>query len=789
MNAIANQSIAKTGIFLCACGDEIAPRIDLDILKANLAGHADVVETLPNPCLKPGLDRIHDLVEAEGLNRIIVAGCDGRIMLKKFEKSLEPLGLLKGQIDMVNLKNHVAKVSSAGPEAKAAKAEKLIKAAVAEMKVLVPTENQAVEVDGPVALVGNGIGAFPTAQKLAKSGIECILPLDTADVDEIMGGVRSAYPGEYGQYDRMKKMIQDVMASDKVTVKDGLKMKNLLGITGDFTLEMEKEDGELESIEAGLVVAALDAQLLPPGPEFGYDGQSAMILPELDRNMAKTGIPKGEVVFWVSDYAYDTPEFAVLSAKAAWNTAKFIKNASPSTHITIVYHQDMALPLTAMERALARRLNVSWVSYDKAVRPTVQDGFLTFCTTTDHVETELKWDTLVLSPLRSIARETMDAAKNLGVVHDTSAFLGNHHTHVKPEMVGKDETYIVGSAYFPCDLQAVLNTGRKAGSNTYELIERSRHAELFAPRNIAVVDPEKCVGCGQCQEICDCSGIGMTQFPSSGLPRVVDPLLCTGGGTCSATCPYNAITLLNSTTAQREARVGALAQQLDAGEAACFACVWGGLPAADHVHRLNMTYDEGVHILSVPCVGQIDPSVMAKAFLEGAPGLLLMGCSPEQCHHSFGIDHAWSRVQLIKKLFTLCGFDRRRIALAHADLNRPEDFVKTSDAFTKQIREMGPIEMTQVNKDKLQAIYDMCKYNERIRTLLSVSLRRPMDEEYRGDQFHALSFDRDFNQAIEEEFDYPESALAAEDTAATTPAEAVVDEPAETAKSGEVHHA
>ncbi|MCG8566114.1 MAG: hypothetical protein MI747_13635, partial [Desulfobacterales bacterium] len=101
------------------------------------------------------------------------------------------------------------------------------------------------------------------------------------------------------------------------------------------------------------------------------------------------------------------------------------------------------------------------------------------------------------------------------------------------------------------------------------------------------------------------------------------------------------------------------------------------------------------------------------------------------------------------------------------DLNRPEDFVKTSDAFTAKIREMGPIEMTQANRDKLQAIYDMCKYNERIRTLLSVSLRRPMDEEYRGDQLHALAFDRDFNQAIEEEFDYPESALAGEEPAAT----------------------
>ncbi|MCG8565601.1 MAG: hypothetical protein MI747_11030 [Desulfobacterales bacterium] len=237
------NSPAKTGVFLCKCGDEIQSQIDLDLLKASLEGHADLVEILPSPCLKPGLDHIQGQVDDKGLNRIVVAGCDGRIMLKKFESALEAQGLFKGMIDMVNLKNHVAKVSLSTMEEKTRKSEKLIKAAIAEMQVLVPTENYTVEVDGPVALVGEGIGAFPTAQKLMKSNIECIIPVENADPEAIMAKVRDAYPGEYGQYDRIKKMIQDVMASDKVQILEGLKMKNLLGVTGDFTLELENNQG------------------------------------------------------------------------------------------------------------------------------------------------------------------------------------------------------------------------------------------------------------------------------------------------------------------------------------------------------------------------------------------------------------------------------------------------------------------------------------------------------------------------------------------------------------------
>ena len=51
------------------------------------------VEVLPFSCLRPGLDRIQEVVAEKGLNRLIVAGCESRILHKKFEQALEALGL------------------------------------------------------------------------------------------------------------------------------------------------------------------------------------------------------------------------------------------------------------------------------------------------------------------------------------------------------------------------------------------------------------------------------------------------------------------------------------------------------------------------------------------------------------------------------------------------------------------------------------------------------------------------------------------------------------------------
>jgi len=472
----------------------------------------------------------------------------------------------------------------------------------------------------------------------------------------------------------------------------------------------------------------------------------------MEDHLWRKGTPSGRVVFWISDHESGQPEYAALSARSAWAMARHIRECSRHTDTVILYNRKMAIPLQAEERRINRELDILWIPYDDAVQPSVQDGFVSFCSTQDHLENEIPWDMLVLSPVRSVAGEPYETAKTLGLVHRGGRFLTGHHARVRPEMVGREETYLAGSGRAPCDLTEALNQGWRAARKTIKLFEKSAAGELFLPRVVCVVDQSRCVGCGQCEELCDCGGIGAAEGTGGGLPRVVDPMVCTGGGTCVAACPYNALILQNNTTLQREARVAALANRLEADEVLAYGCYWAGLPAADNAGMKGLKYDSRLHVLGIPCVGQLDPCIMARAFLEGAPGLLIIGCMPEDCHHSHGIDHAWRRVNVIKKLLTLSGFDRRRCALAHADLNRPEDFVRTVESFVRTIAMLGPIERTELNRGRLQAMYDLVKFNSRVRHLISAALRRPWEDTYRGDQRHALDYDRDFSAALTEEF-------------------------------------
>lgn len=745
----------KIGIFICKCGQKIDSFVDLNAIKKTVSNTKDVVccEVSPFPCLEPGMAEIIGAIKEKGLNRLIVAGCESRLMLKKFEKRLDTEGLQKGQIDVVNLRGHVAAVSDLTPEEKALKGVRLINAAIAEMRTLNPSLQQNVHITHPPMILGGGIASFTAAQELSRQEIACYLSIPETDPEVILNKLYQTYPGERTNYPRLRKIIDSVLQDDRITLLPQTEIAALAGITGEYTVSMTVP-GEVtrKRYQVGTIIACLDGELIPPGPEFGYDGKTVLSQIDFEEMIYNQSIPAGQTVFWINDYEAGQEAFARLSTVSAWNMGRHILENSKKSQVIILYNEKMPLPLSAADRALSRKLGLIWVPYDKSVQPVIQLGFVSFGGVNDHLEHEIPWDRMILSPVRKIGQKSMRTAKILGLIHEETEFIGTHHQRVRPEMVGREESYLAGSARYGCDLNEALNQGKQAGKRNVDLYKKSAANELFAPRVVCVVDTTKCVGCGQCQEICDCGGMGIAEGLGGGIPRVVDPMVCTGGGTCAAACPYQALTLQNNTNDQREARIGELSRQLTKNQFVAIACSWAGQPAADNAGNRGLKYTPDIHIIGVPCVGQIDPAVMARAFVDGAPGLLLIGCDPESCHHSFGVDHAWSRVNILKKLFSLCGFDRRRITMAHADLNHPEDFVKTVDSFSKMIKTLGPIEKTPENQKKLDSIYRLVKTNSRVRLLLSSGLRRPWEKTYRGDQRYALEYDRtDFMDALKEE--------------------------------------
>jgi heterodisulfide reductase subunit A len=78
--------------------------------------------------------------------------------------------------------------------------------------------------------------------------------------------------------------------------------------------------------------------------------------------------------------------------------------------------------------------------------------------------------------------------------------------------------------------------------------------EVTISPTVAVVNAEKCVGCGECIPVCPYTAI----WRNNDQKAEINPALCLGCGTCVATCPSGAITALHFTDQEIVAQIDGL---------------------------------------------------------------------------------------------------------------------------------------------------------------------------------------------------------------------------------------
>jgi coenzyme F420-reducing hydrogenase delta subunit/ferredoxin len=702
--------------------------------------------------MAPGMEEVKKAIRENQLDRVLVAGCEPRIMLKKFQRELREMGLEAEQVDMVNLRDHVALVHAGKPAAELAlKGSKLVAAEMAGLMATRSIAPQKVECKGPVMILGGGMATYSAALELVRAGIDTIISVVSDDMEDEIRMLHERYPGERHFHDRLRKIMREVYESPHIRAISKGEVEKIMGNWGDYSVTFSAVGDQLPpTYKVGAIIAALDAEMLHQGPDFGHDGVRVLCHTELEEQIWVQGIPGHRLVFWVNDIETNRP-WDQLSFRGAWNLARNIRLHNVNSQACILFNSRITVPLSTAERVQARQLGIKLIQYDGSLRPTIQSGFITFNDLYDQIERELSWDQLVLSPVRDPGHEAIRIAKILGIYTYEGQFLDRESQMVRPDEVGLGEKLLAGSARHPCELQETLRQGRRAARVLVDLVKKSQAGELYASRDVCQVDQSLCTGCGLCKEICDCGAIMPVEGPGGGIPRTVDPMVCTGGGTCAAACPHLALNVQTRPMARREARAGALAGRLGDNEVMGYACSWGGAAAADHAGLQGLTYSPRFYLLRMRCIGELDPIIMGRAFLEGANGLLLLGCKPETCHHSYGLDHTWSRSLMIKKLLELSGLERDRISLAHGDLNDPLQLARTIDTFVSTIDRLGPIKRDPMTQAKMQALYDTL-HNARVRWVLGASLRRPWETTYPTDQRHAMDYDMTLTDVITEEF-------------------------------------
>jgi coenzyme F420-reducing hydrogenase delta subunit len=95
--------------------------------------------------------------------------------------------------------------------------------------------------------------------------------------------------------------------------------------------------------------------------------------------------------------------------------------------------------------------------------------------------------------------------------------------------------------------------------------------------------------------------------------------------------------------------------------------------------------------------------LLMKAFEQGADGIIVSGCHPNDCHYTSGNFHARRRWMLFRSLLDFMGIDMKRVQFSWVSAAEGAKWADVVNSTVEQVRELGPFEnykkMTQLGID------------------------------------------------------------------------------------------
>jgi heterodisulfide reductase subunit A len=125
-------------------------------------------------CSEPGQTMIKDDIKNLGINRVVVASCSPRMHETTFQNTVAEAGLNPYYFTMANIREHVSWVVKDIDQA-TAKAERLIRAAVARVTLQEALFARKEPVTPATLIVGGGIAGIQAALTIADAGYQVYL--------------------------------------------------------------------------------------------------------------------------------------------------------------------------------------------------------------------------------------------------------------------------------------------------------------------------------------------------------------------------------------------------------------------------------------------------------------------------------------------------------------------------------------------------------------------------------------------------------------------------------------
>ncbi len=531
----------RIGVFVCHCGINIGSVVNVPEVLEYASKLPNVVYTERNlyTCSGDTQKKIKEMIEKHDLNRVVVASCTPRTHEPLFQNTCREAGLNKYLFEMANIRDQCSWVHRLEPERATEKAKDLVRMSIAKAATLEPLPQPKIPVTPSALVIGGGLSGIAAALEIANAGYE----VHIVEKDKELGGhLRKIYHTLTGvdPQDTLVRLKKELHEHKNVKVHLNDQVAEVKGYIGNFETTLKSG----EKIKHGAIVVATGGIEYEP-TEYEHKKHKNVIkqteLGELLHN-GKFRANNVVVIQCVGSRNEEHPNCSRICCSTAMANTVKIKQEHPETNVFVLYRDIRTYGFAEEHYNEAARLGVIFLRFDADAPPKVSAKGHDLWVEVDEAFIEqrvlIKADYLVLNAAIHPNPDNKELAKMLKVPLNKEGYFLEAHMKLRPVDFATDGIFLCGLAHSPRLIGESVSQALAAAARVNTVLSKPF---IEAEGVVSVVDEEKCIACGRCEEICEYGAPSITEVSPGMFKSRINEALCKGCGSCAVACCSGAI--------------------------------------------------------------------------------------------------------------------------------------------------------------------------------------------------------------------------------------------------------
>ncbi|HSV31606.1 MAG TPA: FAD-dependent oxidoreductase, partial [Atribacteraceae bacterium] len=366
----------RIGVFVCRCGINIGGVVDVprvaEVIR-DLPGVVFVEENLYT-CSQDTQDRMKELIDKHGINRVVVASCSPRTHEPLFRETLREAGINPYLFEMANIRDQCSWVHQQDPQKATEKASDLVLMSVAKASFLEALTPLELPVEKSLLVVGGGLTGMTAAREAARQGLKVYLVEKEEELGGYVRSFREFKTLEGIDVARFRWDLENALREDpRIEILTGATLIEVNGFVGNFESRIRQGAVEKNAKHGGVVIATGGREHIPA--DYLYSDEERVITQSELVNTMNGGmeLPLRRVVMIQCVGSRDEahPWCSKVCCATAIRNALALKEKNPDTEITILYRDIRTFGLQEQYYRKARERGVVFIRFEDDRPPRV----------------------------------------------------------------------------------------------------------------------------------------------------------------------------------------------------------------------------------------------------------------------------------------------------------------------------------------------------------------------------------------------------------------------------------